>query len=81
MNILIEAAKLIVESKNPSAQLLQRELYDPTTGKKVDWQTSQWIMFRLECAGIISEFRGGKPREILITEMYKINQLLTETKE
>lgn len=69
-----EAARLVVQSQQGSASMLQRKL-------KLGYNRAGRIVDQLEAAGIIGPFEGSKAREVLIPDEYSLEQLLNKEKE
>ena len=67
-----EAAKLIVIAQQGSASLLQRKL-------KLGYNRAGRLMDQLEAAGVVGPNEGSKAREVLISDMYHLEQFLNET--
>lgn len=63
------AAKIIVENQQGSASLLQRKL-------KLGYNRAGRIIDQLERAGIVGAFEGSKAREVLITDLHSLENLL-----
>ncbi|WP_222984321.1 FtsK/SpoIIIE family DNA translocase [Flagellimonas meishanensis] len=69
-----EAAEVIVTSQQGSASLIQRKL-------KLGYNRAGRIIDQLEAAGIVGPFEGSKARQVLIPDIYALDQLLAnETK-
>lgn len=66
-----EAAEVIVTAQQGSASLLQRKL-------KLGYNRAGRIIDQLEAAGIVGPFEGSKARQVLITDMAALDQLLNE---
>ena len=66
-----EAAEVIVTAQQGSASLLQRKL-------KLGYNRAGRIIDQLEAAGIVGPFEGSKARQVLITDMVALDQLLNE---
>ncbi|MEE2772899.1 MAG: DNA translocase FtsK [Bacteroidota bacterium] len=66
-----EAAEVIVTAQQGSASLLQRKLKlgDNRAGRIID---------QLEAAGIVGPFEGSKARQVLVTDLAALDQLLNE---
>ncbi|HSP12982.1 MAG TPA: DNA translocase FtsK [Salegentibacter sp.] len=66
-----EAAEVIVTAQQGSASLLQRKL-------KLGYNRAGRIIDQLEAAGIVGPFEGSKARQVLITDLVALDQLLNE---
>lgn len=66
-----DAAEVIVTAQQGSASLLQRKL-------KLGYNRAGRIIDQLEAAGIVGPFEGSKARQVLITDMVALDQLLNE---
>ena len=66
-----EAAEVIVIAQQGSASLLQRKL-------KLGYNRAGRIIDQLEAAGIVGQFEGSKARQVLISDMAALDQLLNE---
>jgi len=64
-----EAAEVIVTAQQGSASLIQRKL-------KLGYNRAGRIIDQLEAAGIVGPFEGSKARQVLIPDMYALDQLL-----
>lgn len=64
-----EAAEIIVTSQQGSTSLLQRKL-------KLGYNRAGRIIDQLEAAGIVGGFEGSKARQVLITDLTALDQLL-----
>ncbi|MDT0644170.1 DNA translocase FtsK [Zunongwangia sp. F363] len=67
-----EAAEVIVTAQQGSASLLQRKL-------KLGYNRAGRIIDQLEAAGIVGPFEGSKARQVLITDLAALEQLLNES--
>ena len=65
-----EAARIVVQHQQGSASLLQRRL-------KLGYNRAGRIIDQLEATGIIGPFEGSKARQVLITDLTSLEQLLT----
>jgi ftsk/spoiiie family protein len=65
-----EAAEIVVNAQQASTSLLQRKL-------KLDYKRAGCLIQQLEYAGIITTFKGRKPREVLISNIESLDQLLS----
>lgn len=69
-----EAAEVIVVAQQGSASLIQRKL-------KLGYNRAGRIIDQLEAAGIVGPFEGSKARQVLVSDMAALEQLLNnETK-
>lgn len=66
-----EAAEVVVLAQQGSASLLQRKL-------KLGYNRAGRIIDQLEAAGIVGPFEGSKARQVLVTDMAHLEQLLSE---
>ncbi|MCM8568272.1 DNA translocase FtsK [Gramella jeungdoensis] len=66
-----EAAEVIVTAQQGSASLLQRKL-------KLGYNRAGRIIDQLEAAGIVGPFEGSKARQVLVTDLAALEQLLNE---
>ncbi len=64
-----EAAEVIVTAQQGSASLLQRKL-------KLGYNRAGRLIDQLEAAGIVGPFEGSKARQVLITDLVALQQLL-----
>lgn len=64
-----EAAEVIVIAQQGSASLLQRKL-------KLGYNRAGRIIDQLEAAGIVGPFEGSKARQVLVTDLVSLDQLL-----
>ncbi len=64
-----DAAEVIVIAQQGSASLLQRKL-------KLGYNRAGRIIDQLEAAGIVGPFEGSKARQVLVTDMMALDQLL-----
>ncbi|NJB70109.1 S-DNA-T family DNA segregation ATPase FtsK/SpoIIIE [Saonia flava] len=64
-----EAAEVIVIAQQGSASLIQRKL-------KLGYNRAGRIIDQLEAAGIVGPFEGSKARQVLVPDMYALDQLL-----
>ncbi|MGC6525651.1 MAG: DNA translocase FtsK, partial [Flavobacteriaceae bacterium] len=64
-----EAAEVIVIAQQGSASLLQRKL-------KLGYNRAGRLIDQLEAAGIVGPFEGSKARQVLISDIVALNQLL-----
>ncbi len=68
-----EAAEIIVTAQQGSASLLQRKL-------KLGYNRAGRIIDQLEAAGIVGSFEGSKARQVLVTDLVALDQLLENEK-
>ena len=68
-----EAAEVIVIAQQGSASLLQRKL-------KLGYNRAGRIIDQMEAAGIVGPFEGSKARQVLVTDMVALDQLLSNEK-
>lgn len=64
-----EAAEVIVTAQQGSASLIQRKL-------KLGYNRAGRIIDQLEAAGIVGPFEGSKARQVLVPDIYALDQLL-----
>ncbi|WP_297797600.1 DNA translocase FtsK [uncultured Eudoraea sp.] len=64
-----EAAEVIVNAQQGSASLIQRKL-------KLGYNRAGRIIDQLEAAGIVGPFEGSKARQVLVSDIYALDQLL-----
>lgn len=64
-----EAAEIIVTAQQGSASLLQRKL-------KLGYNRAGRIIDQLEAAGIVGPFEGSKARQVLVSDLNQLNDLL-----
>ncbi|GGE19381.1 DNA translocase FtsK [Psychroflexus salis] len=64
-----EAAEIIVTAQQGSASLLQRKM-------KLGYNRAGRIIDQLEAAGIVGPFEGSKARQVLVTDLTALEQLL-----
>jgi len=64
-----EAAEIIIISQQGSASLLQRKL-------KLGYNRAGRLIDQLEAAGVVGPFEGSKARQVLISDLMGLEQLL-----
>jgi len=64
-----DAARLVVQHQQGSTSLIQRKL-------SLGYNRAGRIVDQLEAAGILGPFEGSKAREVLITDMARLEQIL-----
>jgi S-DNA-T family DNA segregation ATPase FtsK/SpoIIIE len=64
-----DAARLVVQNQQGSTSLIQRKL-------SLGYNRAGRIVDQLEAAGILGPFEGSKAREVLITDMTRLEQIL-----
>ncbi|WP_410219576.1 DNA translocase FtsK 4TM domain-containing protein [Pedobacter sp.] len=64
-----EAAQLIVNHQQGSTSLIQRKM-------KLGYNRAGRIIDQLEAAGVVGPFEGSKAREVLIPDLYALEQFL-----
>jgi len=69
-----EAAQLIVTHQQGSTSLIQRKM-------KLGYNRAGRIIDQLEGAGIVGPFEGSKAREVLIPDLYALEQFLNNLNE
>ena len=65
-----DAAEVVVTAQQGSASLIQRKL-------KLGYNRAGRIIDQLEAAGIVGPFEGSKARQVLVSDMYALDQLLS----
>jgi S-DNA-T family DNA segregation ATPase FtsK/SpoIIIE len=68
-----DAAEVIVTAQQGSASLLQRKL-------KLGYNRAGRLIDQLEAAGIVGPFEGSKARQVLVTDLIALEQLLENEK-
>ena len=68
-----DAAEIIVIAQQGSASLLQRKL-------KLGYNRAGRLIDQLEAAGIVGGFEGSKARQVLVTDLVALEQLLENEK-
>ena len=66
-----EAARVIVTNQQGSASLLQRKL-------KLGYNRAGRLIDQMEDAGIVGPFEGSRPRQVLISDINSLENLLSE---
>lgn len=69
-----DAAEVIVIAQQGSASLIQRKL-------KLGYNRAGRIIDQLEAAGIVGQFEGSKARQVLVTDMVALDNLLNNEKK
>lgn len=69
-----DAAEVIVTAQQGSASLIQRKL-------KLGYNRAGRIIDQLEAAGIVGPFEGSKARQVLVPDIYSLEQLLQNEKK
>jgi S-DNA-T family DNA segregation ATPase FtsK/SpoIIIE len=64
-----EAAKLVVQHQQGSTSLIQRKL-------SIGYNRAGRIIDQLEAAGIVGSFEGSKARDVLVSDMMVLEQIL-----
>jgi len=64
-----DAARLIVTHQSGSTSLIQRKM-------KLGYNRAGRIMDQLEMTGIVGPGKGSKPRDVYVTDMYALEQML-----
>lgn len=64
-----DAARLVVQTQQGSTSLIQRKL-------SIGYARAGRIVDQLEAAGILGQFEGSKARDVLITDMMTLEQIL-----
>ena len=67
--LFAEAAEIIVTAQQGSASLLQRKL-------KLGYNRAGRLIDQLEAAGVVGPFEGSKARQVLVTGLVALQQLL-----
>ncbi|MDR2065960.1 MAG: DNA translocase FtsK [Prevotellaceae bacterium] len=68
-----EAARLIVAAQQGSTSLIQRKL-------SLGYNRAGRIMDQLEATGIVGPYEGSKARQVLITDLTSLDQILNDIK-
>jgi S-DNA-T family DNA segregation ATPase FtsK/SpoIIIE len=69
-----DAARLVVQHQQGSTSLIQRKM-------SLGYNRAGRIVDQLEAAGILGQFEGSKAREVLITDMERLEQILRSIDE
>ncbi|MEX0287934.1 MAG: DNA translocase FtsK 4TM domain-containing protein [Flavobacteriaceae bacterium] len=69
-----DAAEVVVTAQQGSASLIQRKL-------KLGYNRAGRIIDQLEAAGIVGPFEGSKARQVLVSDMYALEQLLNNERQ
>ncbi|HKL66486.1 MAG TPA: DNA translocase FtsK, partial [Bacteroidales bacterium] len=64
-----EAARLVVQTQQGSTSLIQRKM-------SLGYNRAGRIVDQLEAAGIVGPYEGSKAREVLISDMVSLEQIL-----
>ncbi|MEM9142853.1 MAG: DNA translocase FtsK 4TM domain-containing protein [Bacteroidota bacterium] len=65
-----DAAEVVITAQQGSASLIQRKL-------KLGYNRAGRIIDQLEAAGIVGPFEGSKARQVLVPDMFALEQLLS----
>ena len=65
-----DVARLVVHEQNGSVSIIQRKF-------QIGFNRVAAIMKQLEQAGIVGPFRGTSPREVLINDEHKLEDILS----
>ena len=68
-----DAARLIVSHQQGSTSLIQRKM-------KLGYNRAGRIIDQLEAAGIVGPFEGSKARQVLVSDLIALEQLLENEK-
>ncbi|MGB0777868.1 MAG: DNA translocase FtsK [Flavobacteriaceae bacterium] len=71
--LFVDAAQVIVGAQQGSASLLQRKL-------KLGYNRAGRLIDQLEAAGIVGPFEGSKARQVLVSDLMALDQLLENEK-
>jgi len=72
-SLFVDAAHVIVNAQQGSASLLQRKL-------KLGYNRAGRIIDQLEAAGIVGHFEGSKARQVLVSDILALEELLKNEK-
>jgi S-DNA-T family DNA segregation ATPase FtsK/SpoIIIE len=64
-----EAARLVVQHQQGSTSLIQRKL-------SIGYNRAGRIIDQLEAAGIVGPFEGSKARDVMVTDLIALEQIL-----
>ena len=73
-SMIRDAAEVIVNAQQGSASLIQRKL-------KLGYNRAGRIIDQLEAAGIVGPFEGSKARQVLVPDVFALEQLLENEKQ
>ena len=69
--LIRQAAELIVTHQQGSTSLIQRKF-------SIGYNRAGRLMDQLERAGIVGPTRGAKPREVLITDIVQLDEIVAK---
>lgn len=72
-DMLVEAARLVVQSQHGSTSMIQRRL-------KLGYNRAGRIMDQLEAIGVVGPAEGSKPREVLLYDEQELERYLEKSK-